>query len=111
MIRHLLERFGLAFPSPPPSAGAGLIRPDGTGRPGAAYAPRDRAPLGGQLRAAIARGDLGAYAGAETGPGETTVYLYGPDAERLFAGIDATLRANPLCRNAQVTIRRGPPGA
>ena len=111
IIRHLLERFGLATPSPRPAEEAVLIRLDGTSLPPSVYEQHDLATLEEQLRAVIARGDLGEYDGDETGPGETTVYLYGRDAERLFAGIEATLRANPLCRNAQVTIRRGPPGA
>ena len=111
MLRRLLERLGLASAPAKPSEEAVLIRLDGAGLPASVYEQHDLATLEEQLRTAIARGKLGEYDGDETGSGETTVYLYSQDAERLFAGIEATLRANPLCQNARVTIRRGPPGA
>ena len=41
----------------------------------------------------------------------TLMGKYGPDAERLFAAIESSLRAYPLCQHARVEIRRGPPGA
>jgi hypothetical protein len=37
--------------------------------------------------------------------------MYGPDAEKLFAAIEAVLRGYPLCQRARVEIRRGGPGA
>ena len=47
----------------------------------------------------------------EIGPAETTLFMYGPDAERLFAGVEQTLRNYPLCQGARVVIRRGGPGS
>lgn len=57
------------------------------------------------------REGLGIFDGNGVGPGEATLFMYGPDAERLFAGIEKTLRAYPLCQNARVVIRKGGPGA
>ncbi len=54
---------------------------------------------------------MGVYDGHEFGPTEVTLFMYGPDAERLFAGVEPTLRGYPLCTNAKVIIRRGAPGA
>ncbi len=64
-----------------------------------------------RLTAVIERDGLGEFDGNEIEPGETTLFMYGPDAERLFAGIEQTLRGYPLCQGARVEIRRGGPGA
>jgi hypothetical protein len=42
---------------------------------------------------------------------EGTLFVYGSDADRLFEGIEMTLRASPLCRNARVELRYGAPGS
>lgn len=54
---------------------------------------------------------LGEYDGNEVGEGGATLFMYGPDGERLFAAVEATLRTSPLCKHARVVIRAGPPGA
>jgi hypothetical protein len=54
---------------------------------------------------------LGEYDGNEIGSGETVIFLYGPDAEKLFAAIEPIIRSYPLCKNARVLIRQGGPGA
>ncbi len=59
----------------------------------------------------IDRENLAEFDGNEIGPTETTLYMYAPDAEKLFATIEAVLRGYPLCQNARVLIRRGGPGA
>ena len=64
-----------------------------------------------QLIDAVDRAGCGEFDGHESGPEETTLYLYGPDAEALFAAIEGTLRAYPLCQTARVEIRYGPPGS
>ena len=80
------------------------VRPDG-------WAPRqeEATPLGTRRSAGAALPEEPEP--AVLGPTETTLFMYGPDAERLFAGVEATLRAYPLCRGARVVIRRGGPGA
>ena len=59
-----------------------------------------------QLGEAIEQRGFGEYDGDEHGPTETTFFMYGPDAERLYSGIEPVLRAYPLCQNARVIIRR-----
>jgi hypothetical protein len=88
-----------------------LVHLDGSSLPDAVYEQHDLATLEDQLAEVISRGRLGEFDGNEVGPAETTLFMYGPDAERLFAGIEQTLRSYPLCQNARVVIRRGAPGA
>src|SRR5262249_42745499 len=71
----------------------------------------DLTTLEDQLIEVIEAGALGEFDGNEVRPAMTTLFMYGPDAERLFAGIESTLRASPFCRNARVVVRRGGPGA
>jgi hypothetical protein len=88
-----------------------LVHLDGTGLPADVYQQCDLATIEDRLTEVIAREGLGEFDGNEVGPHETTLFMYGPDAERLFAGIEQTLRGYPLCRGARVEIRRGGPGA
>jgi hypothetical protein len=64
-----------------------------------------------RLMEVIQRNRLGAFDGNELGIGHAMLSMYGPDAERLFAGVEQTLRDYPLCQGARVIIRRGGPGA
>jgi len=84
---------------------------DGTSLPTEVYERRDVATLEDELVAVLEGSGLGEFDGDEAGPGETALYLYGPDAGALFAGIEPLLRGNPLCRNARVVVRFGGPGA
>src|SRR3990172_475221 len=43
--------------------------------------------------------------------GTATLYLYGPDAERMFRAVEPALRDYPLTRRARVEIRAGGLGA
>ena|SRR5438132_4588458 len=88
-----------------------LVHLDGTSLPDDVYQRCDVMTLSEQLGEALERQALGEYDGDEQGPAETTLFMYGSDAERLFNGIEAILRAYPLCQNARVVIRRGPLGA
>ena len=97
-----------------PSGGqqeAVLVHLDGRGLPDHVYEECDLATIEDRLAEAMATDHLGELDGNEIGPAETTLFLYGPDAERLFAGIEPILRAYPLCQGARVEIRRGGPGA
>ena len=93
-----------------PSEQAVLVYLDGKNLPVEVYRDCDLATIEDRLREAIEKDGLGEFDGNEIGETETTLYMYGPDAERLFAGIELTLRAYPLCKNARVVIRRGGPG-
>lgn len=88
-----------------------LVYLDGTGLPAEVYEECDLATIEDRLIEVIAREKLGDFDGNETGPTETTLFMYGPNAERLFVGIEKTLRGYPLCEGARVVIRRGGPGA
>jgi hypothetical protein len=88
-----------------------LVHLDGQGLSDEVYEQHDLATIEDQLEAVIDAGGLGEYDGNDVGEEGATLYMYGPDAERLFAGIEATLRAYPLCRNARVVVRAGGPGA
>lgn len=87
-----------------------LVHLDGSGLPDHIYQEYDLATIEDQLIEVIEREGLGEFDGNEVGPGETTLFMYGPDAERLFAGIESTLRGYPLCQAARVEVRRGGPG-
>jgi len=88
-----------------------LVKLDGAGLPDLVYEKCDLATIEDRLIAAIEEKQLGEFDGNEIGEESTMLYMYGPDAEKLFAGIEAVLRAYPLCEGAEVTIRRGKPGA
>ena len=44
------------------------------------------------------------------GRNETSIYMYGPNAETMFAKLEPILASYPLCQNARVVIRPGNPG-
>ena len=90
-----------------PNEQAVLVHLDATGLPDAVYENCDLATLEGQLESAIASASVGEYDGNESGPAETTLYMYGPNAEALFSSVEPVLRAYPLCQNARVVIRMG----
>jgi hypothetical protein len=87
-----------------------VISLDGTSLPDSVYEQYDLATLENELIAVVEQRGLGEFDGNEFGPAETTLYLYGPDANALFKKIEPVLRASPLCQNARVTIRSGGPG-
>lgn len=64
-----------------------------------------------QLSVVIDKQNLGEYDGNEIGRDEAMLYMYGPDAERLFTGIKPVLEKNSIYKNAVVIIRHGAPGA
>jgi hypothetical protein len=88
-----------------------LVHLDGTSLPDDVYEQCDVWTISERLEAALQQQALGEYDGHETRRTETTLFMYGPDAERLYGGIEPVLRDYPLCRNARVVIRRGDHGA
>ena len=88
-----------------------LIRLDGVSLPDRVYAECDLSTLEDQLVGAIQRNNAGELDGHETGEKETTIFTYGPDADRLFAVMESILASYPLCKNARVTVRKGGPGS
>jgi hypothetical protein len=53
-----------------------------------------------QLHSVIAAAGVGEFDGNEIGQGELTLYMYGPDAEKLFAVIAPVLRRAQLTQSA-----------
>jgi hypothetical protein len=88
-----------------------IVHLPGSGLPDEIYKDYDLATLEDRLIEAVARSESGEYDGHEYESSEAILYLYGPDAEALFSAIEGTLRGYPLCQNARVGIRRGPPGS
>jgi hypothetical protein len=67
--------------------------------------------LSDALETVIEKNDLGMFDGNEIGSGGTTLYMYGPDAEKIFTHIESVLRADNYCKDAIVVIREGPFGS
>jgi len=51
----------------------------------------------------------GEIRGSWVGRNETSIYMYGPNAETMFAWMEPILASYPLCQNARVVIRFGNP--
>ncbi len=54
---------------------------------------------------------VGEFDGNEVGPDDYTLYMYAPDAERLFAAVEDVLRGNGVTQGGKASIRSGPPGS
>jgi hypothetical protein len=66
-----------------------------------------------RLDAAITSAGVGEYDGDQiaTELSEGSLYLYGPDADRLFAVVRPVLDSAPFMRGALVVVRYRPPGS
>ena len=64
-----------------------------------------------KLEEAIAAADVGEYDGNEVAVSgsDGTLYMYGPDADGLFAVVKPILASASCLRNAVATLRYGPP--
>jgi hypothetical protein len=60
---------------------------------------------------AIEASGAGEFDGNEIGQGQVTLYMYGPDADRLFAAIEPVLVGVPLPPGCVAVKRYGEPGA
>src|SRR5688572_32809627 len=67
--------------------------------------------LESQLESAINAARVGEYDGNEVAVdgSDGTLYMYGPDADKLFAVVRPVLKATPYMNGAKVTLRFGPP--
>ena len=66
--------------------------------------------LADEIDGAIARSGSGEYDGDEFGDGECTLYLYGPDADALWASVEEVVRGDPRTAGGHVVKRYGEPG-
>jgi hypothetical protein len=64
-----------------------------------------------QLIETIAARGAGEFDGNEVGPDGATLFAYGPNAEELYAAMEPVLSSHPLCSDARVVLRKGPPGS
>jgi len=67
--------------------------------------------LGDDLREIVAEADVGEFDGHDVGGGQYTLYLYGPDADELFAAIEPSLVQQNWPRDVVAVKRYGAPGA
>jgi hypothetical protein len=67
--------------------------------------------LTGKLAAAINDAAAGEFDGDEFGGGECTLFMYGPDADRLFAAVYPPLSSWSPLKGGIVVKRYGPPGS
>lgn len=65
-----------------------------------------------RLEAAIAAAAVGEFDGNEIAAdgSDGSLYMYGPDADALFAAVSPLLEACPFMKGARVRLRYGPPG-
>jgi len=88
-----------------------VITLDGQGLDDVVYQTCDLSTLEDLLIEQIEPNGVGDLDGHETGPTETTIYLYGPNAEELFSKVLPVLASYPLCQNGRAVVRRGGPGS
>jgi hypothetical protein len=64
-----------------------------------------------KLESAISKADVGEYDGNEIAAdgSDGFLYMYGPDADRLFSVVKPILDDTPFMRGAKVTLRYGSP--
>ncbi len=60
---------------------------------------------------ALERSGVGEFDGNEIGPDGATLYMYGPDADSLWAAIEDAVRSGPFGEGSYAVKRHGPPGA
>jgi hypothetical protein len=65
--------------------------------------------LSDALEEAIEKDGAGEFDGDEFGGGECTLFMYGPDADKLFDAIRELLASSPMSREGYVLKRYGPP--
>ena len=101
--------------SPAPKSGSAqqavIVYLDGLRLPPDVYAKYDLATIEDRLIEVIQRDHLGKFDGNKVRDQTTILFMSGPDAERLYTGVERTLRNYPLCQRARVIIRKGGPGS
>lgn len=63
--------------------------------------------LSDQLTEAINEANAGEFDGDEFGDGQCTLYMYGPDADLLFAAVEPILRASKHAAGGYIIKRYG----
>jgi hypothetical protein len=73
--------------------------------------PSELDPIESSIKGAIDHAKVGEFDGDEFGSDGATLYMYGPDADRLFEAIQPVLTRTPLPSGSYVIKRYGPPGS
>lgn len=60
-----------------------------------------------ELQTAIDRARVGEFDGNEIGEGKCVLYMYGPDADKLFTAIESVLRTSAIAKAGWVIRRYG----
>jgi len=81
---------------------------DGVGLPDQVYADLDFDQTLAEIEQALAQNGPALH-DTWTGPEETALYFFGPDADEMFKRVEPTLRRIPVCQNARVVLRYGHP--
>jgi hypothetical protein len=63
------------------------------------------------LEKAIKSAGVGEFDGNEIGEGKCVLFMYGPNAKKLFKAIEPIVRRSPLTKGGVVRLRFGPPGS
>lgn len=64
-----------------------------------------------KMEEAIAVAGAGEFDGNEFGQGDFTYFMYGTDADRLFAVVETILRGDSQTKKGHALLRYGPPGS
>jgi hypothetical protein len=85
-----------------------IVKLTQTGTTGS-LSPESLFPLEDELISVLEDSGVGEFDGNEVAldGSAATLYMYGPDAERLFREVEPILRSSTLCRGATVEIRSG----
>jgi len=67
--------------------------------------------LAAELTQSIVKENTGEMDGYDLGDNEFILYMYGPDAETLWASTESILRRTKIARGGHAIIRYGEPGA
>ncbi len=102
-----LERDGAAVVVPFGTQECVAIYLDGTTLPDEVYAQSDGDALIDRIDQTL--GTDGQVRAWWDGPRDTAIYVYGPNAEHLYAELEPVLLSDPQCQNARIVIRYGNP--
>jgi hypothetical protein len=64
-----------------------------------------------ELENVIVQNNVGEFDGNEIGQGECVLYMYGPNAKKLYKTISVVLEKSQLVKGGVARIRFGPPGS
>src|SRR5262245_18950249 len=107
----LSRMFGRRQPDPAPCDHAVIVHLKLSGDEFGAADERDSIHgLCSELERCVTEAGLGEFDGDEFGGRECTLYMYGRDADRLFAAVEHTLRASTHAKGGFVIKRYGKAG-